>query len=91
MIGIEKHERIDTALRADIVDISTNLSYQKTKDELTRYTGKASLSRQTVMNTIRKTKQIASNEKVNAKKTVNTLYIEAMKTIYIYKTANHAK
>ena len=76
-IGIEKHERIDTALRADIVDISTNLSYQKTKDELTRYTGKASLSRQTVMNTIRKTKQIASNEKVNAKKTVNTLYIEA--------------
>jgi len=77
-IGIEKHERIDAALKADIVDISTNLSYQKTKDELTRYAGKASLSRQTVMNTIRKTKEITTlNEKVNTKKAVKTLYIEA--------------
>ncbi|MGJ7046189.1 UPF0236 family transposase-like protein, partial [Thermoanaerobacterium thermosulfurigenes] len=52
--GIQKYERIDAEIKADITDLSTILSYQKTTQELKRNGANCNVSRQTVMNTLRK-------------------------------------
>lgn len=51
--GIQRYERIDAELKADIADLSTILSYQKTTQELKRNGANCNVSRQTVINTLR--------------------------------------
>jgi len=75
--GIQKYERIDAALKADITDISTILSYQKSIQELKRDGANCNISRQTVMNTLRKIDNLQAYEKPKEKKEIETLYIEA--------------
>ncbi|TCW36476.1 uncharacterized protein UPF0236 [Thermohydrogenium kirishiense] len=74
--GIQKYERIDAELKADITDLSTILSYQKTTQELKRNGANCNVSRQTVMNTLRKIDNLQTYEKPKTKK-IETLYIEA--------------
>ncbi|MGF7430608.1 ISLre2 family transposase [Thermoanaerobacterium thermosaccharolyticum] len=75
--GIQKYERIDAALKADITDLSTILSYQKSTQELKRDGASCNVSRQTVMNTLRKIDNLQTYEKPKMKKKIETLYIEA--------------
>jgi len=75
--GIQKYERIDAELKADITDLSTILSYQKTTQELKRNGANCNVSRQTVMNTLRKIDNLQTYEKPKTKKEIETLYIEA--------------
>ena len=60
--GIQKYARIDAALKADMVDISTILSYEKSTQELKRDGAECNISRQTVMNTLRKIDNIKTYE-----------------------------
>lgn len=74
--GIEKYERIDTSLKAAILEKVTDLSYQKTIDSFPEV---GISSKTTVMNIIRRVGLI-DNDAVPVpfeKKLVNTLYIEA--------------
>jgi hypothetical protein len=75
--GIQKYERIDDELKADITDLSTILSYQKTTQELKRNGANCNVSRHTVMNTLRKIDNLQTYEKPKTKKEIETLYIEA--------------
>lgn len=75
--GIQKYARIDAALKADIVDISTILSYEKSTQELKRDGAECNISRQTVMNTLRKIDNIKTYETPNNKKKAEVIYIEA--------------
>lgn len=75
--GIQKYERIDAALKADITDLSTILSYQKSTQELKRGGANCNISRQTVMNTLRKIDNLQAYEKPRIKKKIEILYIEA--------------
>lgn len=75
--GIQKYERIDAALKADITDLSTILSYQKSTQELKRDGAECNISRQTVMNTLRKIDSLQTYEKPRIKKKIEILYIEA--------------
>jgi len=68
---------MDVALKADIIDLSTILSYEKSIKELKRDGSKCNLSRQTVMNTIKKTGNIESYKTPETKKKIDILYIEA--------------
>jgi hypothetical protein len=77
IMGIDKYERIDLNLRGDILDLSTMLSYQKSTQELKREGANCNISRQTVMNTIRKTDNLQTYEKPKEKKKAEVLYIEA--------------
>jgi len=75
--GIQKYARIDAALKADIVDISTLLSYEKSTQELKRDGAECNISRQTVMNTLRKIDNIKTYETPDNKKKAEVIYIEA--------------
>ncbi|MCR4429616.1 MAG: ISLre2 family transposase [Tepidanaerobacteraceae bacterium] len=77
IMGIDKYERVDLDLRGDILDLSTMLSYEKSTQELKREGANCNISRQTVMNTIRKTDNLQTYEKPQEKKKVEVLYIEA--------------
>jgi hypothetical protein len=74
--GVEKHERIDTSLKAAIVEKATDLSYQKTIDSFPEV---GISSKTTVMNIIRRI-GLVENDAVPVpfqKKQVKTLFIEA--------------
>jgi len=76
-MGIEKYERIDLNLRGNILDLSTMLSYEKSIRELGSVSAHCNISRQTVMNTIRKIDNLQTYEKPQGKKKAEVLYIEA--------------
>ncbi|TZE79729.1 ISLre2 family transposase, partial [Calorimonas adulescens] len=61
----------------EIIDLSTILSYEKSIKELKRDGSKCNLSRQTVMNTLKKTDDIESYKIPKTKKKTDILYIEA--------------
>lgn len=75
--GTQKYERIDATLKSDIADLSTILSYQKSREELKRNGTDSNISRQTVMNTLRKIEEIPTYKKPKNKKETKILYIEA--------------
>jgi len=75
--GIQKYARIDTVLKADIVDISTILSYKKSTQELKRNGADCNISCQTVMNTLRKIDNIRTYQSSDNKKKAEIIYIEA--------------
>lgn len=75
-VGIGKYQRIDRGLEAELIDKSTDSSYDKVG---TNTVDSLELSGQTVMNKIRKLEQI-DNDKLNEadeKKEVKYLYVEA--------------
>lgn len=74
-VGIQKCARIDAALKADITDISTILSYEKSTQELKRDGAECNISRQTVMNTLRKIDNLQAYETSDTKKKAEVLYI----------------
>lgn len=85
--GIQKYERIDAALKADITDPSTILSYQKSTQELKRGGANCNISRQTVMNTLRKIDNLQAYEKPKMKKEIEK---KPMKITFTFKTAKLA-
>lgn len=85
--GIQKYERIDAALKADITDPSTILSYQKSTQELKRGGANCNISRQTVMNTLRKIDNLQAYEKPKMKKEIEK---KPMKITFTFKTAKPA-
>ncbi len=95
LLGIEKYERIEGNLKAEILDLAVDVSYQKAAELSTP----AYLTRQTVKNIIRENGKINNLDlEIKEKKKVDTLYIEAdedhvalqtgknkeMKLIYVY-------
>lgn len=75
--GIQKYERIDVALKAEITDLSTMMSYEKSTQEIKRDGAECHISRQTVMNTLRKIDEIKTYGESAGKKRIKVLYIEA--------------
>ena len=95
ILGIEKYERVEGNLKGDILDMSTDMSYQKAAELSTP----AYLTKETVMKIIRENGAIGNLElEVGEKKKVETIYIEAdedhvplqkgknreMKLVYVY-------
>ena len=76
MVGIEPYDRMDLSFEANIVEKSLTLSYQKSGDMGSSNIG---VSKQTVMNTIRKLGNLENNdvEIKQLKKKVNVIYIDA--------------
>ncbi|AGB40294.1 Uncharacterized protein family (UPF0236) [Halobacteroides halobius DSM 5150] len=75
-LGIGKYQRIDRGLEAEIVDLAADESYAKTGTEVV---DSLEISKQTVMNKIRKLDKIENDElnKPSEKKEVEYLYVEA--------------
>src|SRR6056297_592804 len=74
LLGVKKYERIEGNLKSDILEKSTNLSYQKAA----KLSTPAHVTRQTVKNVIRENGEIDNLEiEVKNKKEVDTIYIEA--------------
>lgn len=95
LLGIEKYERVEGNLKGEILDKAVDVSYQKAAELSTP----AYLTRETVKNIIRENGKIDNLDlKIEEKKEVDTLYIEAdedhvslqtgknkeMKLIYVY-------
>lgn len=95
LLGVEKYERIEGNLKADILEKAAEYSYQKAA----KLSTPATVTRQTVKNIIRENGEIDNLEiKAKNKKEVDTIYIEAdedhvplqngknkeMKLIYVY-------
>lgn len=95
LLGVEKYERVEGNLKGEILDKSTDVSYQKAAELSTPI----ALSRETVKKIIRENGAIDNLElQVEEKKEVETIYIEAdedhvplqngknkeMKLIYVY-------
>ena len=76
MIGIEPHDRKDMSYEAALIEESLDSSYQKTGDTVAP---KAVVSKQTVLNTIRKLGEVENSAaKISEpKKEVKIIYIEA--------------
>lgn len=80
IIGVDKHERIDSSIKANAIELSTELSYAKAGREIEKQVGEYSVSRQTVMNILRKTPVPVSKESgygESERREVRVLYIEA--------------
>jgi len=74
ILGIQKYERVEGNLKGEILDNSTEMSYQKAADISTP----VSITRQTVKNIIRENGKIDNLElETGEKKEVETIYIEA--------------
>ncbi len=76
ILGIEKYDRMDISLMSEIIENSLDLSYEKSKDKVLKT---EKLSRQSVLNSIRKVGELESNFLMEPKeqKEVDVIYIEA--------------
>lgn len=75
--NIERYQRIDKGLTADLIELSKEYSYQKSADLAV---DNVKLSRQTVKNKIRKLGEVDNNEiknKIDDKKKLKRIYVEA--------------
>lgn len=77
MVGIAPHEKMDTMLKAKLIENAIDLSYNKSAKK--EACGKNEFTAQTVMNSIRKLDAVANDtvEIKEKKKTVKVIYIEA--------------
>lgn len=74
-VGIKPYDKMDTLLKARLVDEAHDIAYRKSGEKVTET---LSLSSQTVMNSIRELGPLPNDAvKVKEKRTVNLLYIEA--------------
>jgi hypothetical protein len=76
IIGVEKHGRIDSTVKANVVDLATELSYGKAALEIEKDIGQYGMSRQTVMNILRRT-AVPAKKTDGRKKQKRVLYVEA--------------
>jgi hypothetical protein len=76
IIGVEKHARMDSAVKANVVDLATELSYGKTALEIEKDIRQYSFTRQTVMNVLRRT-AVPAKRTGNERRQVRVVYIEA--------------
>ncbi len=76
ILGIEKYDRMDISLMSEIIENSLDLSYEKSKEKALKT---EKLSRQSVLNSIRKIGEVESDFLIKPKeqKEVDVLYIEA--------------
>ena len=76
MIGIEPHDRMDLSYEAMLIEESMDSSYQKTGEKMVP---NATVSKQTVMNAIRKLEEVenSSVKIATPKRETKILYIEA--------------
>ena len=76
MVGIEPHDRMDLSYEAMLIEESTDSSYQKTGEKVAP---NATVSKQTVMNAIRKLEEVenSSVKIATPKRETKILYIEA--------------
>ncbi|MGB9826094.1 MAG: UPF0236 family transposase-like protein, partial [Desulfofundulus sp.] len=81
LAGYGPHARVDTALKADLIDTAVEMSYRKSGMEPERKVIGTAVSGQTVMNTIRKYFSKAKSEQPGqgeaVRKAARVLYIEA--------------
>lgn len=76
--GFTPHTRIDPALKADLVEHSTELSYRKSVHESSRHAQGAEVSAQSVLNAIRSSGlHKVADEDEKPRRRLKTLYIEA--------------
>lgn len=75
LLGVEVHERIDRDVRAKLVEKAAIVSYEKAGEQACDI----KISRQTVMNSIRRIKELKVEALGDNRKKVETLYIDADK------------
>lgn len=73
LLGIEAHERIDKRVRAELVEQAAIVSYEKAGEQACDI----KISRQTVMSSIRRLKELKVEALEDNRKQVETLYIDA--------------
>jgi len=76
IVGIEPHERMDTMLKAELIEKAIDLSYNKSGKKVP---GEIEFTSQTVMNSIRELDSVANDavEIKEKKKKADIIYIEA--------------